>query len=59
MEFTGDPSPRDIDALNSLIAPNVMATLNVPKQKLISSIFSNIDDGAVDLIKMVLRFNPE
>lgn len=58
LELTGKPSMKDIEALESNLAANILASINGTKRKGFQAFFPNAADDALDLLRKLLVFNP-
>jgi len=54
----GRPSQKDIEAIESPLAANIIASTNIPKKKTFSSMFPSASEEALDFLKHLLVFNP-
>lgn len=58
LELTGRPSPEDIEAIQSSLAGTMLEALPQTKTKPLHEFFPTASDEALDLLKNLLRFNP-
>ena len=58
LELTGRPSPKDVEAIDSPLAANIISSTNVPKKKTFAQMFPGASEDAIDLLKHLLVFNP-
>eukprot|EP01123_Difflugia_compressa_P003433 TRINITY_DN1446_c0_g2_i4.p1 TRINITY_DN1446_c0_g2~~TRINITY_DN1446_c0_g2_i4.p1 ORF type:complete len:411 (-),score=77.48 TRINITY_DN1446_c0_g2_i4:108-1307(-) len=58
IEVTGRPTKEDIEAINSPFAATMLESLPDVQPRVLSSIFPNTDDNALDLLARLLHFNP-
>lgn len=59
LELTGKPNFKDVEALESSLASNILASMNSIKRKGFQAFFPNASDDAMDLLKKLLVFNPK
>ena len=58
LELLGRPSSEDVQSLDSPLAANLLAGINVQKKKSFTSLFSKAGKEGLDLIRRMLFFNP-
>mmetsp|Transcript_35221 Transcript_35221/g.78392 ORF Transcript_35221/g.78392 Transcript_35221/m.78392 type:complete len:424 (-) Transcript_35221:704-1975(-) len=58
MEFTGRPSPEDIDAIDSPFASTMMEGCTITHARRLHEMFPTASPEAADLLKHLLVFNP-
>jgi len=58
MEITGRPTPEDIEAIHSSLAPTMLESLPASKPKPLHDIFPTASDDALDLMRNLMHFNP-
>ena len=58
LELTGKPKSEDIDSIESPVAWNILASINVTKKRSFQSFFQGASEEALDLLKKLLIFNP-
>lgn len=51
IELLGKPKPEEVDSLESPLAANILASINVSKKKSFTQIFSGASDDMLDLIR--------
>jgi len=59
IEVTGRPSSKDIDAIQSEFAAQMLENLPEPNERGLESMYPNADGDAHDLLKKLLMFNPD
>lgn len=58
IEITGRPTPEDIEAINSPFAATMLESLPPSNPKSLSDLFPNATPEALDILKLMLQFNP-
>lgn len=58
LELTGKPSIKDVEALESNLASNILSSINSIKRRGFQAFFPNASDEALDLLRKLLVFNP-
>ena len=58
LELTGKPSIKDVEALESHLASNILSSINSIKRRGFQAFFPNASDEALDLLRKLLVFNP-
>jgi len=58
LELTGRPSAEDIEAIQSSLAGTMLEALPQTKTKALHEFFPTASDEALDLLKNLLKFNP-
>lgn len=59
LELTGKPSIKDVEALESNLASNILSSINSIKRRGFQAFFPNASDEALDLLRKLLVFNPK
>jgi mitogen-activated protein kinase 15 len=59
IEVTGKPSASDLKEIQSRYSPSMLDTLNVRRQKALTTLFPSASADAVDLLGKLLQFNPD
>lgn len=59
LELTGKPSIKDVEALESHLASNILSSINSIKRRGFQAFFPNASDEALDLLRKLLVFNPK
>jgi len=59
IEVTGKPTEEDIASIKSKYAKTMIDKVVIKKQKPLESLFPDADPDALDLLKNLLRFNPD
>ena len=59
LELTGKPTIKDVEALESHLASNILASINSIKRRGFQLFFPNASDEALDLLRKLLVFNPK
>lgn len=58
LEFTGQPSPEDLDAINSPFAATMLETLPPVQKRSFRDSYPQASPEAIDLLEQLLQFNP-
>lgn len=58
LEITGRPSAEDIEAINSPFAATMLDSIQNSQPKNLKDVFPKASDEAIDLLRKLLKFNP-
>jgi len=59
LEVTGRPSPEDLAAIGSDHAAATLESIPVTKQKLLKDLYPQASEDALDMMRVMLEFNPD
>jgi len=58
LELLGHPKPLDILSMNSSLAPNIISSIVLKKNRTFKTFFPKASHDAIDLLRKLLEFNP-
>ena len=59
LELTGKPTIKDVEALESHLASNILSSINSIRRRGFQAFFPNASDEGLDLLRKLLTFNPK